>query len=93
MGLYTWDWNGECDYPRVPPGLKNSVNDPMAVTREVKKAATFFGASLVGTCRLDRRWLYSSVYLITPEGNKSIPNEIPDACDAAIVIAVVMDYQ
>lgn len=92
-GLYAWDWDGKFDYPRVPSGLKISEDDPIAVTRGVKRAAAFFGASLVGTCRLDRRWLYSSVYLITPDGGKSMPNEIPDSCNSVVVMAIEMDYQ
>jgi hypothetical protein len=31
------------------------------VSRKVKAVARFFGASLVGICELDRRWLYSYV--------------------------------
>jgi len=41
------------EYPRVPPGLKIDTDDPAGVTRNLKKAATFFGAALVGVCRLD----------------------------------------
>ncbi len=92
MGLYAWEWDGKFDYPLVPSGLKISVDNPEIVTKEIKRVATFFGASLVGVCELDRRWLYSSAYLITPEGGKSVENEIPEECKHAIVIAVEMDY-
>jgi len=77
-GLYDWEWNGRFDYPRVPKGLKISTEDSSAVTRDVKKVARFFGASLVGICRMDRRWLYSRAYLLTPEGGVIAENEIPE---------------
>lgn len=92
-GLYGWDWDGKFGFPRVPPGLKISETDPDTLTRWVKKAAEFFGASLVGVCELDRRWLYSSAYIITPEGGKETENHISDEYKHAIVIAVEMDYE
>ena len=92
MGLYDWDWDGKFGYPRVPPGLKISETNPKILTRWVKKAATFFGASLVGVCELDRRWIYSSAYNITPEGGQETENTIPDDYKYAVAIAVEMDY-
>jgi len=92
-GLYAWDWDGKFDYPLVPPGLKINIDDPVKVTGEIKKAATFFGASLVGVCELDRRWLYSSAYLLTPEGAESVENELTEEYKYAIAIAVEMDYR
>jgi reductive dehalogenase len=92
MGFYAWDWSGKFSYPRVAPGLKISSDDSETLTREVKKAATFFGASLVGICKLDRRWIYASAYLINPEGCKEIDNIIPQEFKYAIAIAVEMDY-
>ena len=52
-----------------------------------------FGASLVGICELDRRWLYAPAYLITPEGGKVVENNISDDFKYAIAIAVEMDYE
>ena len=93
MGFYDWDWDGHYNYPRVPDGMKLAENDPTSITRGVKKAAGFFGASLVGVCELDRRWLYSPAYLITPDGGQTTENEIPDEFRYAIAIAVEMDYE
>jgi reductive dehalogenase len=93
MGLYAWDWNGKFDYPRVPPGLKISKTSPEILTDWVKKAATFFGASLVGTCELDRRLLYSAAYYITSEDGQAAEINIPQEYAYATVIAVEMDYE
>jgi hypothetical protein len=48
MGMYAWDWQQIYEYPRVPAGLKIDISNPRAVTRDIKKAARFFGASLAG---------------------------------------------
>jgi len=93
MGLYDWEWDGHFGFPRVPLGLKISPGESRDITRAVKKAATFFGASLMGICELDRRWIYSSAYFITPEGGKVAENTIPDEFRYAIAIAVEMDYE
>ena len=93
MGFFAWDWDGKFGYPRVAPGLKISSDDPEAITRSVKKAAIFCGASKVGICRLDQRWIYSSAYLITPEGGKPADNIVPEEFQYAIAIAVEMDYE
>jgi len=93
MGFYDWTWSGHYNYPRVPVGLKISEPDPIKISRDVKKAASFFGASLVGICKLDRRWLYSPAYLITRAGGRTADNNIPDEFQHAVVIAVEMDYE
>jgi reductive dehalogenase len=93
MGLYAWDWDGKFDYPLVPSGLKIDVDDPVRITGEIKRVATFFGARLVGVCELDERWLYSSAYMLTPEGGKPTENKVPEGCKYAIAIAIEMDYQ
>jgi len=93
MGLYAWEWGGKFDYPLVPPGLKISVDDPLKVTKDLKRVASLFGASMVGVCELDRRWLYSPVYLVSDKGGKSVENEIPKEYKYAIAIAIEMDYE
>jgi len=88
-GLYAW----ECPDPegtRLPPDLKIDTSDPAEVTRKVKRAARFFGASLVGICELDRRWVYSHVSNdITREHT---PLEISEEYRYAIAMAIEMDY-
>ena len=93
-GLYAWDWDGKFSFPRVPSGLRITVDDPMQVTRQIKRVATFFGASLVGVCELDRRWLYSYAYLMYGDGREPIRKiEIPEEYKYAIAIAIEMDYK
>lgn len=50
----------------------------------IKKAAKFFGASLVGICKLDRRWIYSHT-------RSGTPIRIPESLKYAVVMAVEMD--
>jgi len=90
MGMYAWEWDRIFEFPRVPPGLKIDTGDPDGVTRNLIKAATFFGASLVGVCKLDRRWVYSSVYPLREQ--KSLPNALSDEYKYAIALAFEMDY-
>ena len=89
MGLYAW----ECPDPeraRMPLDMKIDASDPAEVSRKVKRAARFFGASLVGICELDRRWVYSHVTNdITREHT---PLEIPEEYRYAIAMAIEMDY-
>ncbi len=91
-GLYSWDRTGKYVYPNVPPGLKISVDNEKEVTSLIKKTASFYGASLVGICKLDRRWLYSSAYFLDPKGGKVAENNLPEELTNAIVMAVEMDY-
>lgn len=94
MGLYAWEWHGFASTPRVPSGLRITVDDPMKVTREIKKVATLFGASLVGICELDRRWLYSYAYFTYGEDSEPVEKiEISDDYRYAITIAIAMDYK
>ncbi|RUA01219.1 MAG: reductive dehalogenase [Deltaproteobacteria bacterium] len=93
MGLYDWTWEGKFNFPRVPAGLKISDVEACHITGAVKRAAILFGASLAGTCKLDRRWLYKPAYMITPDGGKVTDNPIPDEFQYAVVIAVEMDYR
>jgi epoxyqueuosine reductase len=91
MGMYAWDWEQIYEFPRVPPGLKIDPGDGRAVTNDIKKAAGFFGASLVGVCELDRDWVYSAAFPLSVP--KSVPNELPEEYRFAIAIAIEMDYE
>ena len=77
------------------------VSDQQMVTRDIKKLATYFGADIVGVCRLDRRWIYSHSYKRLelqgrsyPEAiiGESRPLEIPDEFQYAVVMVVNQDY-
>lgn len=68
-GLYSWDQIQNADGPGLPKYHKlprwNPADDGMSkeeVTAMVKKAAKFYGASLVGIAPVDERWFYSHVF-------------------------------
>ncbi len=88
-GLLSW----ECDDPRVNklmPDLKLEVDDPERISRRIKKVARLFGASLVGICELDRRWVYSHYYLAGTGEHK--PLELPEDIRYAVTMAIEMEY-
>lgn len=82
--------------------VRIEVSDPQTITSDVKKVATYFGADLVGICRLDRRWAYSHTYEgPAPEVagsnpgvsvGESTPQEIPEEFQYAVVMAFEEDY-
>ncbi|MBW2027525.1 MAG: reductive dehalogenase [Deltaproteobacteria bacterium] len=74
-----------------PPGEKWDVSDPLTLTRDIKNAAIYLGADIVGICKLDRRWIYSTSFdLGSGEYN---PQEIPDAFQYAIVMGFGEDHE
>ena len=91
IGMYAWEWDKIFEFPLVPPGHKINVDDAKQTTKDIKNAATFYGASLVGVCEIDRRWVYSSVYPL--RNLKSMPNELPEEFKYAVAIAIEMDYK
>lgn len=88
-GLLSWD-STPVGVNKMPDGLKIEVTEPERLTRDIKKVATYFGADLVGVCRLDRRWLYSNSFNFFSRESK--PVEIPEEYEYAIVMAHEMDY-
>ena len=91
-GLEAWEARpvGKTNTTRMPEGLKLEVDDSAEATKVIKRAARLFGASLVGVCELDRRWLYShSYHTVTKEHE---PVEIGEEYKYAIVMAHEMDY-
>ncbi|MBW2128948.1 MAG: reductive dehalogenase [Deltaproteobacteria bacterium] len=84
-----------------PPGAELTSQDPEELSRTIKKAALWFGADMVGICRLDRRFLYSHVYDAMPYMGKgsdelvrgdSVPQEIPESYQWAVVMGFEQDY-
>ena len=86
---------------KPPEGVTIDVSDPQRITRNIKKVAVYFGADLVGVCRLDKRWVYSHTY----EGEnpystgdsevvmgKSKPQEIPEEFQYAVVMGFEEEY-
>lgn len=104
--LLAWDRRPKGEF-MPPPGLRIAVDDPVKLTRDLKKIARFVGASLVGVCELDRRWLYSHAYYpsrrdpfargeITEEeitAGTSEKIEIPEDYKYAVVFAIEMNYE
>jgi len=88
-GLYAWE-SPHPESSKIPLDLKIEPSDPAEVSRKVKRAARFFGASLVGICKLDRRWLYS--FVSDDVTGEHRPLEIPKDCRYAVVMAIEMDY-
>ena len=86
---------------KPPEGAKIDVSDGQRITRDIKKVATYFGADLVGVCKLDRRWVYSHTYEVEgPSGpggseaamGESKPQEIPEEFQYAVVMGFEEDY-
>jgi len=80
---------------------KVDTSNPEILTRDIKKVATYFGADLVGICRLDRRLVYSHTYEVAAQdrGNagetvagESKPQEIPQEYEYAVAMAFEEDY-
>jgi len=61
------------------------------MTRIVKKAAIYTGASSVGICKVDRRWIYSHRFHPGSLEHSAI-DDIPDEFEYAIVMAHEMNY-
>jgi len=89
-GLEAWEARpvAKTDTTRMPKGLKLEIK--AEATKGIKRAARLFGASLVGVCELDRRWLYSHSYHTLKKEHK--PVEIGEEYRYAIVMAHEMDY-
>ena len=104
--LLDWDRAPKGEFA-PPPGLKVTMDHPLQVTRGLKKVARFVGASSVGICKLDRRWIYSHAYYpaiknpfaggglaeVDTTGGASEEIEIPEEYQYAIVLAIEMDYE
>jgi len=73
-----------------PKEEKLGISDPVKLTRDIKNAAIYFGADLVGICKLDRRWVYSHSFGLGDGGYN--PQEIPEEFQYAIVMGYGEDY-
>ncbi|MFC1978896.1 reductive dehalogenase [Chloroflexota bacterium] len=84
-------------YPYRPPeGVKTAIEDPQTATHNLKNAARFFGADLVGVCALDMRWVYSHISRKKRDGSESyehLPQQIEDRFGYAVVLGFTADYE
>jgi reductive dehalogenase len=69
--------------------MKLESPDPVHNTLLVKRAARLYGASLVGVCALDPRWLYARSYHTLKK--ESLPVILPEGIRWAVVMAHEMD--
>ncbi len=69
-----------------PPGMIQDA--PRSI---IKKVARFYGASLVGICRVHPNWVYSQEY--NTIDREHYPIELPEGCHNAVVLAIEMDYE
>lgn len=80
-GLYSWD------------DPVNSVQFPVPsagwMTERIKEVARFYGADLVGVCKLDQRWIYSHTF--ERSTGKHERNTVPYRY--AIVMGIEMDWE
>ncbi len=88
-GMYSWDAK-LVGVRKVPPGLKLEVTHPAEMSKTIKKVSKHFGASSVGICELDRRWVYSHTFHFINREHQEF--ELPEECKYAIVMAHEMDY-
>ena len=90
FGLYSWE--GIPEKIRCWAEQDGPVQgSPHEMSKIIKKAATFFGADLVGITTLHPNWVYSHEYNLLDR--EHYPIEVPEGCDCAIVMAVAMDYK
>lgn len=93
FGLYRWhiDPVEIAKEFNLPPGWKYEISDPVRMSTDIKTVASFLGASLVGICKLDQRWVYThSFNRLTDE---HLPIAIPPECEKVIVLAHEEDYR
>jgi epoxyqueuosine reductase len=92
-GLYEWfpDPSQIAQRDRIPKGERWNTSDVGEMTRIVKKAAVYLGASAVGICKLNPKWIYSHRFDPRNGDHEPIDN-IPEDCTTAIVMVHEMDY-
>ncbi len=84
-------YEGAFSWKRLPSKGSPQMNllprygcDPAVMTAQVKRVARFYGASLVGVTKVDRRWVYS-------HNREGTPITVPDQFTNAVVMACEMD--
>ena len=89
-GLYAWQ--GVCaKLERFARTGSRVAASPASLSRVIKRTGRFFGADLVGICRLHPNWVYSHEF--NTATREHYPHNVPAACNNAIVLAVAMDYE
>ena len=93
FGLFQWEPEQDQFYKisRLAPGQKHTINNPLEMSHHIKRMAKFLGASSVGICKVDERWIYS--HRFHRETLEYSPFDIPVEFQNAIVMAHEMDYE
>ena len=89
-GLYSWT-NVSDKVKRFIEKDGPVVDSPEVNARNVKKAARFLGADLVGICHAHPNLIYSHELNLLKMEHR--PVELPEGCTNAVVMAVEMDYE
>lgn len=89
-GMYTWNQK-LVGVSRVPPDLRLEVDNPVKMSKDIKKVAKIFGASIVGICEVDQRWVYSHSFQFATKEHKEL--KLPEEYKYAIVMAFEMPYR
>ena len=87
-GAFSWEKLDEANNVMEKPAFEDveALKDKRRATREVKRTARLYGASLVGITGVDSKWVYS-------RGREGEEIELPDGYDYCIVMALKMDYE
>jgi reductive dehalogenase len=88
-GLGAWEAVPSSSH-RVRPDMRLENAGPARLATLVKRAARLYGASLVGICALDTRWLYTNSYHTLKK--ESRPIVLPEGIRWAVVMAHEMDF-
>jgi ferredoxin len=91
-GLYSWKQlkssDENLDLNKKPEKIQRPNLEE--ITKKVKSAAKFFGASLVGITKINPLWIYSRSYNRSNQQNQTL--NLPKNCKFAIVLGIEMDY-
>jgi len=96
-GLYKWSTLGAS---KMPYNVLKLYQGPDETAAMVKKAARSLGASLVGLCKLDKRWVYANDTVGRPIVFEDVASPyatddkvvIPNSFQSVVVLAVKMDF-
>ena len=75
------------DTPVAPEQV--AIDDPVAMSNEIKRVSKFFGADLCGITDMDERWLYAS--RVDTRDLSETANELPAGMTSVIVLGHEMD--
>lgn len=89
-GLYSWEGSSQLQANQRREDRHTIDESPEEHSRLIKRAALFFGADLVGICKLNPNWVYSHEFNVL--SLEHYPIELPQECDNVIALAIAMDY-